>query len=172
MVDVDGRSGALLYPTPPWTYVTESSDPALAACNSLFEEGGRRLVALDGSRMKDAEGVLAEFADKLQFPSYFGHNWAALDECLTDLEWLPAEAYLLQIWQAQQLLENSDHNIRALLQILEKAGQEWSEAVQVGEYWDRDPVPFHSMLITESGHPLDVQKRASALGCSLPVLRT
>ena len=30
-------------------------------------------------------------AEALSFPSYFGHNWNAVDECMTDLSWISAD---------------------------------------------------------------------------------
>ena len=40
--------------------------------------------------LSSKQKLFAVLADKLQFPSYFGWNWDACDECLRDLSWLPA----------------------------------------------------------------------------------
>ncbi len=41
--------------------------------------------------VRSKEKLLCILADKLHFPSYFGHNWDALDEVLRDLSWLPEQ---------------------------------------------------------------------------------
>ncbi|WP_062050487.1 barstar family protein [Bacillus sp. JCM 19034] len=46
---------------------------------------------IDGKKCSDVEGLFDEFAIKLQFPNYFGKNWAAFDECINDLEWLDGD---------------------------------------------------------------------------------
>lgn len=54
--------------------------------------------------MRTLDGLVTETSAALQFPSYFGYNWAAFDECLGDLMWLPATGYVLLITDASQLL--------------------------------------------------------------------
>ena len=41
-------------------------------------------------RGADKAQLLAKLAAALQFPDWFGHNWDALEECLTDLDWIAA----------------------------------------------------------------------------------
>lgn len=48
-------------------------------------------VARVGKQSHTKAALLADLARALKFPSYFGHNWDALDELLRDLSWLPAE---------------------------------------------------------------------------------
>ncbi len=74
--------------------------------------------------MRTLSGVFDEFAAALQFPPYFGENWGAFDECIEDLEWLPATGYLLLLIDATELLvdeENAEKHMSALVRVLEKA---------------------------------------------------
>src|ERR1700756_4380721 len=48
-----------------------------------FEAGQRIAIrVLRGAKMESMEGFYDELAAVLQFPLYFGRNWAAMDECL------------------------------------------------------------------------------------------
>lgn len=40
--------------------------------------------------------LLEVLARELQFPSYFGMNWDALDECLADLSWIREPRVVIQ----------------------------------------------------------------------------
>jgi hypothetical protein len=58
-----------------------SEDPA-----AYRAEGA--LVVRIPAKARGKEKLLSVLAAKLRFPSYFGHNWDALEECLCDLSWL------------------------------------------------------------------------------------
>jgi hypothetical protein len=47
-----------------------------------------RLVvrSVRGRKMTTTAQLYDEFAAALQFPPYFGENWAAFDECLSDMD--------------------------------------------------------------------------------------
>ena len=49
-------------------------------------------VSLAGATGK--KELLARLAQGLQFPAWFGANWDALEDCLTDLSWLEADDML------------------------------------------------------------------------------
>jgi hypothetical protein len=80
-------------------------------------------------------------AAALQFPPYFGENWNALDECLTDLDWLPADAYVLVILDAVLLLDQeAPEERRTFWKILNQAAQAWGRPV--GGQWPRPAKAF------------------------------
>ncbi|WP_458106895.1 barstar family protein [Arthrobacter sp. R3-55] len=62
------------------------------------------IVDLDGSKMLTLDQLFAEYKQNFSFPDYFGGNWSAFDECLKDLEWLPARRYLTIISNAELVL--------------------------------------------------------------------
>ena len=70
-----------------------SEDPA-----AYRAEGA--LVVRIPAKAKGKEKLLSVLAAKLRFPSYFGHNWDALEECLRDLSWLSAQPRVVIVHEA------------------------------------------------------------------------
>ncbi len=44
-------------------------------------------IVVSGVASRTRPGLFAEWAGALGFPAYFGHNWDAFADCLTDLAW-------------------------------------------------------------------------------------
>ncbi|MBX3236828.1 MAG: barstar family protein [Nitrospiraceae bacterium] len=112
---------------------------------------GFLLKTVSGAKCKTKAGLLSEFARILSFPDYFGHNWDALEECLIDLEWLPAKGYVVVVTDADQLLAKPDEedDYQTFIEILTEAGEGWSshrdEANGAG-------LPFHTVLAVSERH--------------------
>jgi RNAse (barnase) inhibitor barstar len=53
------------------------------------------IAVLDGTKASTRAGFFQELARAMHFPDYFGRNWDAVYDCLTDLNWLPAAGYVL-----------------------------------------------------------------------------
>ena len=79
---------------PPGIYSLHSRARASTIIQAI-ERRGWRCFYLDGRQIEDKATFLAVSAQAMHFPSYFGHNWDALEECLTDLAWAPAPGYVL-----------------------------------------------------------------------------
>jgi RNAse (barnase) inhibitor barstar len=99
---------------------------------------------IDGRKCHTKAGLLGEFSRVLDFPSYFGKNWDAFEECLTDLQWLPAPGYLFVITDAEQVLPDHDEEYETFIKILEEAGKVWATEQDV-----RPAIPFHAVLVVE-----------------------
>ncbi len=99
-----------------------------------------------GRKSRTLDEFFSEVGAALQFPYYFGENWPAFSECITDLEWLTGNAYLLLISEANLLLQNADiTDFRVLLRILTEANSEW---VTPNQYIPRSrpKTAFHVIL--------------------------
>ena len=96
--------------------------------------------------MRTVDGVFNEFAAALQFPWYFGRNWDAFDECLSDLGWIEFASFVLVVFDADQVLVEDPVDMVALVRGVVGAYEEFSLPVENGEWWDRPAKPFHVVL--------------------------
>ena len=86
---------------------------------------GWRCFYLRGWRINDKATFLAECAEAMRFPGYFGHNWDALEECLTDLAWAPARGYVTVYEDAAPFAQQHPQDWRIALAILRDSAAAW-----------------------------------------------
>ncbi len=84
------------------------------------------IYRLRGRKMQTLSGLFDEMGAALQFPYYFGENWAALWDTLTDLDWLRADDYLLLFCDAQRvLIDEQEWALAKLLDTLVEVHAAW-----------------------------------------------
>jgi hypothetical protein len=79
-------------------------------------------IGLAGVGGKDA--LLERIARALAFPDWFGGNWDALEDCLSDLSWVPAAGHVLVFEDAAALPVDARG---VLVDILGSAAAAWQE---------------------------------------------
>lgn len=123
-----------------------------------------------GEKSRDKMGFLGELSAVLQFPYYFGYNWDAAWECITDLYWLKGLSFLLIFDSAQHLLSASDDDFQILLRSLADAHDRWhQETADFGDD-DRRPIAFQSVLACEPEAVDALTQRISSVGAAFTLL--
>jgi hypothetical protein len=69
----------------------------------------------------DKAALLNNFAAALGFPDWFGHNWDALEDCITDLSWRDAPGYVLLIERPRP-----GDDLGVLVDILRSSAEFWA----------------------------------------------
>ena len=86
------------------------------------------LDATKGSKLRlarishaEKSQLMKNIAKALEFPDWFGHNWDALEDCLTDLSWRDAPGYVL-------LFENPKRGdeLGVLIDVLRSSAEWWA----------------------------------------------
>ena len=83
------------------------------------------VVVLAGTVAATRAGFFQEIAGRLHFPDYFGHNWDAVYDCLTDLNWLPAAGYVLVLDGFDQFATDEPEQWKIALKVLRDACAFW-----------------------------------------------
>lgn len=127
--------GLLLGELPSGIYRMDMSLRPSAICHRVTENG-LTCCYIDGSRVVDKSSLLAESARALSFPSYFGHNWDAFEECVTDLAWLDDRGCVMLYDHAAVLVSQHPDVWATFYDILDSAVA----------YWKEKPRPFYVLL--------------------------
>ena len=113
------------------------TDPHLKECFAqdvvLLKLVGLNPVVVHGGGPQ-IESLLARFAAAFHFPDWFGHNWDALSDCLTDLSWLPARHYRIELAQPQALRTAAPETLDTALEILGEAAEFWADEGVIFEF--------------------------------------
>ncbi len=92
---------------------------------------------LDGQEIYNKEIFLRKTAEAMKFPAYFGFNWDAFEECITDLTWCPAKEYVL-IYERPDVFAHTDPS-------------QWQIAIEIlhsaEEYWGATDTPLNVFLL-------------------------
>jgi len=158
----------LLSPERPW-YGIDLKEGEFGALAEVVGQGGGLLRSVDAADARTVEGLFDSVADVFEFPDYFGSNWAALDECLADLDWLPAvNAYVLVLRSAADVLvDEPSAELATLLRVFEKVAQQWARPVELGEWWDRPARSFHALFQEGESRRLKLVSRFRDVGRDL-----
>ena len=137
---------------PPWVHLlmTEQEDGGDRLHLDLPEF---RIITLDGHLCETKESLFSEYARAFDFPEYFGGNWDAFEECLSDLEWIPASGYVTLIRHVEHVLPNHDEDYATCIEILQEVGEGWSLSHHGRLH--QPPLPFHTLFIVNRDHYRD-----------------
>lgn len=120
---LDGKTapGVYLWSIPGSTRRSDVGDAAM--------EAGWRLYWLAGQTVTDKHEFLDLSAESFDFPDWFGDDWDALADCLTDLTWADTESGYLVVyagWQA--LAQQEPDSFATVLEIFKEAVDLWHDS--------------------------------------------
>jgi hypothetical protein len=104
------------------------------------------ILRVRGEKATDDARFFDELAAALQFPYYFGENWDAANECVSEPLWLKGSSFLFIFDSAQHLLSESDRGFRILLEVLADAHDRWHRETADFGPRGRQPIAFQSIL--------------------------
>lgn len=103
-------------------------DSRVAGMRSLAESLGYTVFEADLAGCHDKAGLLSSLARSLAFPDWFGGNWDAWFDCLTDLGWhAPAPGYVLILRRALSVHRSAPETLDTALAIVEDAARVWAD---------------------------------------------
>jgi RNAse (barnase) inhibitor barstar len=101
--------------------------PANAVEQFMDELTGARIVFLNGDRIDDKTSLLEEAAAALELPPWFGRNWDALADVLTDASMRPPMPTVIVHSDAHRLANGQPEDWEMWLDICDEAVDRWKD---------------------------------------------
>lgn len=96
-------------------------------------KAGLAYVRLDAQAARTRSAMLGAISRALSFPSWFGRNWDALEDCLTDLSWLDGGGLVLVVEGFGTYAEADPDGFAILLDIFKSSAEYWRD--RGGPFW-------------------------------------
>ncbi|MBI4756401.1 MAG: barstar family protein [Betaproteobacteria bacterium] len=109
-----GRAGVYHLPS-------TGADDMLAAAEAM----GLAVLRVDLTGVRTKAALMDAMGRDLDLPAWFGRNWDALEDCLTDLSWRPADGWVIVLEHVDQLATARVKDLRTALEICNAAANFW-----------------------------------------------
>ena len=119
--------------------LTSFNDDELYSIMYKATHNGAFVSYIRGKYCPTVEAFFLEVSASLRFPSYFRQNWAAFDECITDLEWLKFTGLLIVVDDFDAIFKKEAEQ-DTCKQLLNKY------LSIASEYWQSENVPIDIYL--------------------------
>jgi len=100
-----------------------NADHIVAPLNKV----GWRGFYIEGEHVTSKASFLHMAGATMSFPPYYGQNWDAFEECITDLSWVPAKGYVLIYDNVWHFPRNDRTAWRQARAILASSISDWAE---------------------------------------------
>jgi RNAse (barnase) inhibitor barstar len=101
---------------------------ALEAVERAAQEAGLAVFRIDIGEVRNKADFLGRVAKALSFPNWFGSNWDALNDCLTDLDWLSTKTgYVLIFENSDDFGSHHKSEFDTATDVLNNAAEYWKE---------------------------------------------
>ncbi len=101
---------------------------ALTELADINRDVRSKIFYIDGHQIVERANLFHQFATIMQFPEYFGHNWDALEDCLTDLFHEDAvDRQLIILDRLDEFAIDDSHQWSMLLEICRSTVKYWQD---------------------------------------------
>jgi RNAse (barnase) inhibitor barstar len=128
------------------------------------------VLRVRGTKSPDDKCFFDELSAALHFPYYFGHNWDAVGDCITDLNWLRGSSFLIVFDSAEYLLSQSERGFRILLRVLADAHGVWHRETADFGVRGRQPMTLQSVFACHPDYVDRLTHRMRAIDAAFTVL--
>ena len=80
---------------------------------------------LEGEKIEKKEQFLNHAAVAMKFPSHFGGNWDAFYDCLTDMDWVEADGYVIYFDHTDAFASHHESQLETVIELFEDAVEFW-----------------------------------------------
>jgi RNAse (barnase) inhibitor barstar len=134
---------------PPWLVVATDSRRVDLMLSEVRRAAGL-LVTLDGSELRSESELFDKFAQSLRFPSYFGRNWDALEECLGDVyNWLRCGICVVSFMHPELILAQEPDSLETFLSVLHRSAEWIAKPISDEGVLNRPGVSLHFLFRTD-----------------------
>jgi len=117
--------------------VYEVTRSALTHIQNAAKARGLEFMHVDLKGVTGKAAFLKKAARGLGFPAYFGMNWDAFGDCLTDMSWRPAAGYVILLNDYRSFAAKDPADAQVARRIFDSSAQ----------YWKEKKMPFYIILL-------------------------
>ena len=115
----------------------------VAEVAKLAKSKGMAFFHIEGKHIQKKEQFLNHVSMAMHFPDYFGHNWDAFEECITDLDWVDADGYVIYFDHTDGFAAQHESQLETVVEL-------FADAVA---YWKREGNAMLVLLSADSPSP-------------------